>query len=52
MKYILIYGGPAIGFAYVGPFKSRLDAETYASVDNSGDWWVVLLQAPDKGVAA
>lgn len=46
IQFIVIYGNPADGFNYVGPFESRADATHYASVDNAGDWWIVELDAP------
>lgn len=45
-QFIIIYGSPADGFAHVGPFDSRDDASQYASIDNAGEWWIVMLDAP------
>ena len=46
-QFIVIYGNPAEGFTYVGPFASHDDAVDYAQVDNApSDWWIILLQQP------
>jgi hypothetical protein len=45
-QFIVIYGSPADGFNYVGPFNSRDDAAQYAADDAHADWWIIRLDAP------
>ena len=49
LQFIVIYGNPADGFHYVGPFASRDDAAQYAADDTPADWWIVVLDAPAQG---
>jgi hypothetical protein len=46
LQFVIIYGNPADGFSFVGPFNSRDDAAQYAADDTPADWWVVMLDAP------
>jgi hypothetical protein len=46
IQFVVIYGNPADGFNYVGPFESRDDAALYAAEDTPADWWIVMLDAP------
>lgn len=48
MKYIIIYGSPTDGFAYIGPFESQEAATAHGNTDGNLDynWWVAPLEAP------
>jgi hypothetical protein len=45
-QFIIIYGNPQDGFAYIGPFNSRDEATYHADGDTPADWWIVQLEAP------
>jgi hypothetical protein len=48
-KQMLMYGGPANGFTFVGPFDDADDAIAYAEDNRIQDsWWVVDLVAPNE----
>ncbi len=45
MTYMVVTGNPSVGFEYIGPFKSKKKAETWADGWFQGDvvFWVVEL---------
>ena len=49
MKYVILTGNPADGFAVIGPFEDVDVASRYLDFDLHGeDAWVVLLNAPEE----
>ena len=53
MKYVILTGDPADGFAVTGPFETVDEASHYLDFDLHGeDAWIVELHAPalPKGV--
>lgn len=46
-QYIVIYGNPADGFTYSGPFINHEKAEKWAVSNDMGDtWWIASLESP------
>lgn len=43
---VFIYGNPADGFSFVGPFDNQSHAEIYAIGESNTDWWFAPLEWP------
>jgi hypothetical protein len=47
-QYILIYGNPVNGFAYVGPFKSYSDAHNHGEHMGYSEYWLSELVSEEE----
>ena len=47
-QYILIYGNPVNGFAYVGPFKSYSDAHDHGEHRGYSEYWLSELVSEEE----
>jgi hypothetical protein len=46
-QYIVIYGDPASGLEFYGPFDSAVDALDWATKNLGSPFWVVALNDPE-----
>ena len=46
-SYIIVYGDPANGFSFIGPFEYHGDARRHAEQEIQGDyWWIAPIEQP------
>lgn len=48
-QYIIVYGDPANGFTYIGPFEYPGDATRYAEQEIHDEyWWIAPIEQPEE----